>query len=310
MKKALTLIALVAAACGGRGTADQVTLSARLGPNDGAALRTSNGAAQVASGIELSRVRIAVRRLRVERKDAGTEVKLSEGPLLLDASREALSGALVQLVTSSVPAGTYDKLKIDIHRAVAPAPAAFDDLVQHGASVLLEGTIDGQPFTFASGLEAELEHESEFQLGAGTNITLNIDPSLWFQADDGSRLDPRDSSRAAQIEANIRRSFSAFEDDDEDGADDHGHHDGGGDRGRRDGGDDDGGHHDGGVDDGNHGGNQDAGVDDGPHDAGDDRGVDAGAPDAGDDHGGGDDRGGGGNSGPGGGGSDDGSGHH
>lgn len=249
MKKILMLMGLAAVACSGAAK-DSVTLSARLSSAGGQALPADGGSAQVASGIELTRIRIAVRRLRVERKDAGTEVEISQGPLLLDASGDALAGALLELVTGKVPAGTYDKLKVDIHRVETAPAGAFDDLVKRGASILLEGTVDGQPFAFASGLETELEHEGQFELGGtSANITLSIDASKWFKAADGTRLDPRESSARQAIETNIVASFSAFEDDDEDGADDRGQHDGGDDRGH-----DDGGSHDGGDDHGGDGG--------------------------------------------------------
>lgn len=301
MRQRVILAALVAsAACGpgSDGSSNAVTLSARLGSSAG-----TPGPVQ-ASGIELSRVRASIRSLRVERKDSKTDVEIAAGPLLLDVKGNALAGSLLELVEAGVPAGTYDKLKLQVHRLSVAPSADFDDLIHRGASILLEGTIDGQPFTFSSALEAELEHEGEFELGAtATNITLNLDPSTWFSAGDGSRLDPRVEGNRAAIEDNIRRSFTAFEDDDEDGFDDHGHRDGA----RPDGGVDDPAHHDGG-DDGQHdGGQADAGdPGSGQPDAGNpgsgqpDAGQ--GAPDGGDDHGGG------GGPGPGGG-SDDGSGH-
>ena len=249
MKKNLIGMTLAAAACGGAAK-DSVTLSARLAGAGGQPLPAASGGVQVATGIELTRARIAVRRLRVERRDAQSDFEISQGPLLLDAAGDALAGSLLQLVSSSVPAGTYDKLKVDIHAVTAAPAGAFDDLVARGASVLLEGTVDGQPFVFASALEAELEHEGTFELGsASSNITLSIDASSWFKAADGSRLDPRDTVSKAAIAANIRASFSAFEDDDEDGIDDRGHHDGGDDDGEHDGGDDHG-HGGGGDDDG------------------------------------------------------------
>jgi hypothetical protein len=253
MKKILMLVGVAAVACSG-GAKDSVTLSARLGTAAGQPLPTSGSGVEVATGIELTRVRIAIRRLRVERKDATAEAEISQGPLLLDASGDALSGALLALVTGKVPAGTYDELKIDIHRVESAPAGAFDDLVKRGASILLEGTVDSQPFTFASALEAEIDHEGQFELGGTTsNITLNIDPSTWFKAADGSRLDPRDPAAQKAIEANVATSINAFEDDDEDGADDHGEHDGGDDHGHHDdGGDDHGG-------DGGGGGSDDGG---------------------------------------------------
>jgi hypothetical protein len=244
MKKRLVLLGLAAVACS-PGAKDGTTLSARFATSDGQPLPADGGTAQAANGIELTRVRIAVRRLRLERRSDSFEAKIAEGPLLLDASGDKLAGALLELVTSNVPAGTYDELKIDIHRLESAPASAFDDLVQRGVSMLLQGTIDGQGFTLASALEAELEHEGRFEVGANvSNITLNVDASKWFLAADGSRLDPRDAANRAAIEANIRSSFRAFEDDDEDGEEDRDRRDGGDDDGR-DGGDDHG-HHDGG----------------------------------------------------------------
>ncbi|HET7788090.1 MAG TPA: hypothetical protein VFL36_19115 [Myxococcales bacterium] len=215
---------LAMAACGGTQARDAVTVSGRLSASGGQPLASGAAGVQVADGITLSRARIAVRDLRVESKSDGAEVKLSEGPLLIDVSGNSLSGALLQLATANVPAGTYDKLKIDVHRAQAPAPASFDDLMKQNASVLLEGDIDGTAFTFASSLEAEVEHEGTFTLGdaASSNITLDLDASKWFTAADGSRLDPRDPTARSAIEGNIRASFGAFEDDNHDGMDDHG----------------------------------------------------------------------------------------
>jgi len=244
MKKLLMLAALAAAACT-RGN-DSVTLSARLAAANGQALPTANGAAEVASGINVTGVRIVIRHLRLEREDDKTETKVSEGPLLLDVSDTTdLGGKLVKLVTENVPAGTYDKLKVDIHTLQSAPSTDFQPLVDQSASVLIEGTVDTTPFTFASALEAELEYEARFQLsGSTSNITLNIDASKWFTAADGSRLSPLDPKARDAILANIRGSFSAFEDDNEDGEEDE----------ARDGGTDDGEHEDAGDDHGEHDG--------------------------------------------------------
>jgi hypothetical protein len=250
MKKLVILIGLAASAACSGGKNGAVTLSARLGAPNGQALTTANGAAQVASGIEVTRVRVVIRNLRLEREDDKTETKFAKGPLLLDVKGSDLDGALVQLlVDTKVPAGTYDKLKLEIHTIESAPLPEFKELVDQGVSLLIEGTIDTKPFTFASALEAELEHEGRFQLGGtANNITLNIDASKWFTAADGSRLSPVDTTATAReaILANIRSSFSAFEDDDEDGEKDE--------------------VEDGGIDDGDHG-EADAG-DHGEHDGG------------------------------------------
>jgi hypothetical protein len=62
--------------------------------------------------------------------------------------------------------------------------------------------------------------------------THNEEASRWFRAPDGSRLSPLDPAAREAILANIRASFNAFEDDDEDGIEDEReHHDGGDDQG-------------------------------------------------------------------------------
>src|SRR3989442_1820581 len=234
MKKLLMLAALAAAACPRAN--DSLTLSARVGAANGQALPTANGAAQVANGIDVSRVRVVIRRLRLEREDDKTETKVSEGPLLLDVSDTTdLGGKLVKLVTENVPAGTYDKLKVDIHTLQSAPSTDFQPLTDPSASVLIEGTVDTTPFTFASALEAELEYEARFQLsGSTSNITLNIAASKWFTAADGSRVRPVGPKARDPILANIRGSFNALADDNEDGEEDE----------ARDGGTDDGEHED------------------------------------------------------------------
>ncbi|HZX96093.1 MAG TPA: hypothetical protein VFE90_16350 [Myxococcales bacterium] len=294
---ALSFCLVATVACTSSGAKDQVSVSGQLPGSSSAAdggTTPADGGVQVASGIDLSRARIAVSRLRVEeRSDAGHdgEVDLAAGPFLIDASGDKLAGALQTLITTNVPAGTYTGFKVNVHRVDPPAPAAFDALTSQHASIILDGTIDGNAFTFVSGLEAELEHEVQFTVGQGaTNITIALEPSRWFVGVNGQRLDPRDPAARAAIEANIRASFRAFRDDDEDGVDDdHGHD-------AADAGDDHG--HDA----------ADAGDDHGHDaaDAGDDHGHDG--ADAGDDHG--HDRDGGDDHGHDGGGGDDGSGHH
>ena len=120
---------------------------------------------------------------------------------------------------------------------------------------MIDGTIDGQTFSFASRIEAEQEREGTFTVGDKTaNITFDVDPTGWF-VKNGARLDPRDPANREVIEANLRTSIDAFQDDAREGDE---NHDGDDDHGEHDGGDDDDGHHDGGDhdDDGPDGGHR------------------------------------------------------
>jgi hypothetical protein len=51
-------------------------------------------------------------------------------------------------------------------------------------------------------------------------VTLSIDPKSWFAGGAGTRLDPSDAANRRAIEANIKASVDAFEDDDRSGHDD------------------------------------------------------------------------------------------
>ena len=85
--------------------------------------------------------------------------------------------------------------------------------------LIANGTIDGVDFAFTTAVSAEQKFEGNLVLNAGSNLTLNVDPSTWFTSS-GARLDPRTESNRSQIENNIQSSFKAFKDDDHDGVED------------------------------------------------------------------------------------------
>jgi hypothetical protein len=95
----------------------------------------------------------------------------------------------------------------------------------------VEGTFGSAatPFVFTSSVRAGLEMSFNPPLvidATTTNATVSIDVSKWFLDSSGNAIDPNSatpgSAALQKIEDNIRRSFHAFEDDDESGTDDHG----------------------------------------------------------------------------------------
>ena len=201
-----------------------------------------------------------------DKQGDSAEDEIEFGPFLVDLDRAALAGDIIEHVVSAlVPQGTYEKLKFKIDRIDASAgdPPALADLTQNRTSVLIEGTIDGEPFTFASQVEAEQELRVNIAVGDGgstENLTLFLNADTWFvDPSTGERLDPRDAADAEVIAHNIRGSIHAEDDDDHDGiGDEHDDDDNrsGSDDGHEgeDDGDDHGEDHDGGVeDDGNSG---------------------------------------------------------
>jgi hypothetical protein len=252
MKKLLVLpLVALLAACSGGATNSSLSLSARAGALTTAASTTTAPAA--VTGVSLTRIRVALRDLELRSRDGNSRAEIAIGPVVVDLGSADLSAASVQKVLdATVPAGTYDKIKLKIHRLQAvDNVAGADDLVKAGASILIDGTFNGAPFQFATALEAEQELEGKFVIDANSqNITVNFDPTTWF-ASGTAVLDPTDPANKLAIEANIRASLAAFQDDD-------------------------------GIGHENHHGDDD-GV---SHDAGDDHGQDGAGHDAGDDHGG------------------------
>jgi hypothetical protein len=152
------------------------------------------------------------------------------GPVLLDLP---LDGAVEQEMAIVVPAGRYDELEFEIHKVSNDDPedadfrATYPDMV--GKSIRVQGSFNGQPFTY----ETDLDVEQEFDLvpplevsegGGTTNVTVLIDVSQWFVDGAGNLVNPQSGNKGGDNESlvkeNIKQSIEAFEDDDRDGEDD------------------------------------------------------------------------------------------
>jgi hypothetical protein len=231
---AVLLSATLAAACSG-GT--QLSLSTRTGAAASTAptalTKAATGAAlTLSNGITIDRLRVVVRTVELERASATPDdnadlQEFEAGPFLLDLSGAALSGTVQQVAVASVPTGTYREVKFEIHKPDAsepgvPANAGLAAMATAQASIIVEGLIDGAPYTFTTGLDVEQKFEGVYNIGSGTpNLTLNLDASTWFGGSGALRLDPRDSAKKSAIETNIKASMKVFDDDDRDGHEDH-----------------------------------------------------------------------------------------
>lgn len=234
-----SVVAVMLTGCSGNAP---VSLSVRTG-----APRTTQAAVlaqrlEVGNGITLTRARLLVRKLELETAEAAAitsqreddenesekvegREELEAGPLVIDLSGTALEGGVQKVIDVAVPPGTYKQIEFKIARASteqgASSDASVKTMADKQASIILEGTIDGQPFEFVSGLEVKQEFEGTFDLSNGANnLTLNVDPSSWFTGEGGTRLDPRESSARSAIENNIKRSMKVLDDDDHDGRED------------------------------------------------------------------------------------------
>ena len=214
---AIVLAASLVGACGG----PNLSFSVRAGSGASSASAT---ALTVTTGIVVSRIRLVIRKVELETAGGSETDEVASGPYLLDLSGAALdSGAPAQLLSASFTPGTYSQVKFELHKAETGetgANADLQDMIAAGASIIVDGTIDGAAFTFTSAVDAEQQFEGTLVLADGSNLTLDVDPSSWFVSS-GARLDPRNSANRSQIENNIQNSFKAFQDDNHDGTPDH-----------------------------------------------------------------------------------------
>ena len=155
---------------------------------------------------------------------------VSRSPLLVDVP---VDDALHPVINIPLAAGTYRELEARLRPARDNATdfnTANPNLV--GKSVRVEGTFKGAPFVFTSSVNAKLEMEFDPPLvidETTKNATVSIDVSKWFLNSSGQAIDPTTGTQGtnmSQIENNIRRSFHAFEDDNERGEDHHEGHNG------------------------------------------------------------------------------------
>lgn len=187
-----------------------------------------------ANSLTITKAQIVLGRIEVE---PGTTTTACSGTETDDCPELKLSPVLVDLPLdgttktdfgASIPAGTYRGVELKIRpvnsgdaggAAFLAANPSFTNV-----SVHVEGTFNGQPFSYNSSLDAGIEMEFNTPLtatsGSGSNLTLFIDVGSWFRDSSGNAIDPTNAQNASAIENLIKQSFKVFEDDDRNGVPD------------------------------------------------------------------------------------------
>jgi hypothetical protein len=252
MRRTVFLAAVLFAGCSGGARTSSLSLSARNSAATGQSTSTASAT------VVLTRIRVALEKIELRSRTDDERTEIAVGPILLDLkAADIADGKVHKVLDSTIPAGTFDKIELEIEPLERPIDdPAGDDLAKQHASAIIEGTFGDKSFAFVTALRAELEFEGNFVVtDTSSNITFDVDTSSWF-VKDGVALDPTDPANRAAIEDNLRRSINAFQDDDELG---HENHDVDDDNGDDHGGDRDGGNSGpgGGGDDGGTGGGDD-----------------------------------------------------
>lgn len=187
-----------------------------------------------ANSLAITKAQVVLGRIEVEPGTttatcSGTETdgcpELKLDPVLVDLP---LDGTTKTDFGASIPAGTYRGVELKIRPVNSSDPGGAAFLAANpsftNVSVHVEGTFNGQPFSYNSSVDAGIEMELSTPLtltsGSGSNLTLFIDVSSWFKDSSGNAIDPTNSQNASTIENQIKQSFKVFEDDDRNGVPD------------------------------------------------------------------------------------------
>jgi hypothetical protein len=152
------------------------------------------------------------------------------GPFLLDLP---LGPGVERAFVVPVDTGTYDELRVKLHKASSDGDARDRDFLEqhpemHKISVRAVGTYNGTPFVYTLDLTAH-QRIALVPPILVTDSTLNVDVTIrvetdsWFRKG-GGLIDPATANKggpnANDVKDNIRDSFHAFRDGNHDGCDD------------------------------------------------------------------------------------------
>lgn len=223
-------LAAVLAGCGG----SNLSFSAKAGSS--ATTTAASNALTVSNGAVVNRIRIVIRDLKLEKasgnlSDDSDDDEIKAGPFLLDLQGTTLeNGAVEKVVDAPFTPGQYKEIKLKVHKPsgsedgnVVSSDPGIAEMASKNASIIVDGTFNSSAFSYVTDIEAQQKFEGNITLNAGSNITLNVDPTNWFGTA-AAPLDPTVAANKSAIDNNIRSSFRAFHDDNHDGHDDESGH--------------------------------------------------------------------------------------
>ena len=171
--------------------------------------------------LHLTSVKILLKEIEFSQAGSEDSLEIESGPQVVSLSLDA---RITGLTAAKIPPGVYDRIRFTIHKPEDQEQVA-DTVFKSGESggsrysVVITGFYHDTPFTFRSSestrLELRLTTPVTVVEDGVANVTLMIDPYLWFQTN-GLFLDPFNQTQ--QIEDLIKASFaSAFRDNDRNG---------------------------------------------------------------------------------------------
>ena len=209
-----TTVALLGTGCQG-GIALEGALPRDMAQGTDASI-VVDGALKIAVGpdeLVVDRARMSLGELEIEGRTEASEFEV--GPSVLELG---LDGEPTEIAISDVPAGTYQEIGFELSRGAA----ASDEFGgSDPASIIVDGTHNGKPFSYRSRYAAELEFDLgdlRVKDGQVASVTITFDVAAWFLDSNDQIIDPSGPDARKLIDANIHDSVEAYaeEEDDDD----------------------------------------------------------------------------------------------
>lgn len=166
------------------------------------AIESDSLPAPTTDGLDISRIRLLVGHAKVGYAGGGRCSDSTEvGPFVVDLTADEIAnGAHREFSLGQLPSGTYGGAEIEIQPLESDQDASgdeFKDFADSGASLLVDGTFQGKPFSFAGHFLAEQGTDGEVTIDESEPVSLAmvVDPKNWFLDASGAALDPADTTQ-------------------------------------------------------------------------------------------------------------------
>jgi hypothetical protein len=161
--------------------------------------------------LTLSEAKFLITEVYFRRTD-GTQGEIHVAPVLVNLD---ISGSATVVTSGSIPAGTYNRLKFNVHKVedyeIPPDPEfKIGNSGNQRFSLIAKGTFNGSSFVFRSrkSMNLELNFAAPVTISGNEriNMTVSLNPFNWFFSN-GSYLNPSIEDNEDTIEDNIKSSF-------------------------------------------------------------------------------------------------------
>lgn len=176
-----------------------------------------------ADSLFLDTVKVLIKDIKLNVASGSDSTNFKVGSFVLYLN---LNSSVNTISTAMIPAGTYDKVKFEIHKLedteTPPDPDFKDSSGRY--SVIVKGKYNSVPFVFKTdpSVHQKLSFPGNLIVTSTgkSNITLKVSPYIWFYKN-GLLLNPNESGNKNDIDNNIKNNvnnnFKAFKDDNKDG---------------------------------------------------------------------------------------------